>query len=335
MIPVQQVPDGQLESDMENQRDSVCSLDMTPLPWRIIGCLSIVMISEPISLTILFPFVYFMVKDFQLSQDERDIGYYVGLIASAFSLAQFCTSLGWGWLSDRIGRRPVLLIGLAGNTLTMLAFGLSRSLVWAILSRALCGALNGNIAVAKTVLGEITDSSNRAFGFSVFGFTWGIGMVMGPAIGGFLAFPSKYLPVLFGGCTFLEENPYFLPCLVSALISIAGFLIGIFVLPETNTCVGNCDSKETLQEQDSFATALPADEFHRDSQDPDDEETDVMQNEKTPLLQKDVHSHPPLGYATYNTVIGYGSISFFNIILDETFPLWASTAPALGMLPFF
>jgi hypothetical protein len=68
----------------------------TPLPKKIIFVLSIVLFSEPMSLTILFPFVYFMVRDFGMA-DEKDIGFYVGFIASAFSMAQFLTSLLWGW----------------------------------------------------------------------------------------------------------------------------------------------------------------------------------------------------------------------------------------------
>lgn len=117
-----------------------------------------------------------MVKDFGFA-DEKQIGYYVGFIASAFSLAQFMTSIFWGYLSDRIGRRPILLIGLLGNTLTILSFGQSHSLIWAIGSRAACGFLNGNIGVAKCVMGEITDKTNQAVGFSYIGLTWGVGMV--------------------------------------------------------------------------------------------------------------------------------------------------------------
>jgi MFS family permease len=71
--------------------------------------------------------------------------------------------------SDKIGRRPVLLIGLIGNTITILAFGQSHTLTWAIASRAACGFLNGNIGVAKSVMGEITDATNQAKGFSIFG----------------------------------------------------------------------------------------------------------------------------------------------------------------------
>jgi MFS family permease len=86
-----------------------------------------------------------MVRDFHLSDDERDIGYFAGLVAASFSLAQFLTSVPWGIVSNHWGRRPVILIGLLGNVVTSILFGFSRSLQWAIITRACCGLLNGNL----------------------------------------------------------------------------------------------------------------------------------------------------------------------------------------------
>lgn len=124
--------------------------------------------------------------------------------ASSFFFAQFCTSIFWGYMSDRYGRRPILLLGLIGSTIASLFFGLSKSLAWAIVSRSMCGLLNGmthrmffsfvllktnlqifiplqhhigNVGVAKSMLGEIADPSNQSQAFGVFGFAWGIGMV--------------------------------------------------------------------------------------------------------------------------------------------------------------
>ncbi|KAJ3177700.1 hypothetical protein HK101_010201 [Irineochytrium annulatum] len=191
----------------------------TPLPYRIVTVLLFVIWAEPMSMTLIFPFIYFMVRDFLVdgsgTANEKDIGYYVGFIASAFSLAQFLTSIFWGWCSDKFGRRPILLLGLIGNTITILAFGVSHSLTWAILSRGACGFLNGNVGVAKCVMGEITDSTNQAKGFSMFGN------------------PVDTFPALFGGNEFLRVNPYFLPCLCSAVISLIGFVVGYFCLEET------------------------------------------------------------------------------------------------------
>jgi MFS family permease len=89
---------------------------------------------------------------------------YAGLIGASFSVAQFFTTFAWSWLSDRIGRRPVIMIGLFGNIITSLWFGLSKSFISALIARFSCGLLNGNIAVAKCVLGEVTDRTNQAKG---------------------------------------------------------------------------------------------------------------------------------------------------------------------------
>jgi MFS family permease len=73
-----------------------------------------------------------MVKGFGIAADEKDIGWYVGMLASSFCLAQLFTSLPWGWISDRIGRRPVILIGLVGNAITCSLFGWSKSFGFAV-----------------------------------------------------------------------------------------------------------------------------------------------------------------------------------------------------------
>lgn len=64
-------------------------------------------------------------------------------LASSFFFAQFCTSIFWGHMSDRYGRRPILLLGLCGSSISCIFFGLSKSLAWAVVSRSMCGLLNG------------------------------------------------------------------------------------------------------------------------------------------------------------------------------------------------
>jgi len=80
-------------------------------------------------------------------------------------------------MSNRVGRKPCLVFGLFGTCIAMVLFGLSKSLPWAIASRALCGMLNGNLAVSRTMVGELADICKVAKGraFSIFGFCMGIG----------------------------------------------------------------------------------------------------------------------------------------------------------------
>ena len=91
----------------------------------------------------IFPYVYYMVASFKVTNDERQIAIYAGMVTSAFAFAEFSTGVLWGRISDRVGRKPILLTGLAGTGLSMLVFGFAPSLPVALLARALGGLLNG------------------------------------------------------------------------------------------------------------------------------------------------------------------------------------------------
>lgn len=88
--------------------------------------------------------------------DPQKLGYFAGLIASSYYLSQLFSSFFWGYLSDIVGRRPILLIGVTLGSLSCCLFGFSKWLWWAILSRFLFGLLNGNLGVTKSYLTEIT-----------------------------------------------------------------------------------------------------------------------------------------------------------------------------------
>lgn len=84
-----------------------------------------------------------MVESFNIAQDEASIAMYVGMVTSAFAFAECASGVFWGRLSDRIGRKKVLLGGLFGTGLSMLLFGFAKSLPMALIARALGGLLNG------------------------------------------------------------------------------------------------------------------------------------------------------------------------------------------------
>ncbi|CAG8557427.1 1999_t:CDS:10 [Ambispora gerdemannii] len=154
------------------------------------------------------------------------------VLTSSFFFAQFCCAIFWGYMSDKFGRRPILLLGLLGNIITCVSFGTSKTLWWAIGSRSLNGALNGNVGVAKSMLGEITDSTNKASAFSLFGLTWGLGCIR-PTIGGYLSHPADHFPSIFGN-EFWRYYPYLLPCLVASSVSVTGLVVGYFMLLESH-----------------------------------------------------------------------------------------------------
>ncbi|KAJ3114597.1 hypothetical protein HDU96_001899 [Phlyctochytrium bullatum] len=242
---------------------------------------------------------------------------------------------------------------------------MSHSLSWAILSRAMCGFLNGNVGVAKCVMGEITDSTNQAKGFSIFGLMWGIGMICGPVLGGFLSNPTVVFPGVFGGCTFLEANPYFLPCLISAIISMIGFFIGFFYLEETSVKRGAYAPVPTDESIESKpAPSHEEDEEHEDIFDDNEIQRTVRVDPRDDTLRESVFTHVNepsgsssagrdveeagakaereaamttssfIGWNAVYAIFGYGLLSFQNIIFDETFSLWVVTPPGDGGLGF-
>lgn len=95
----------------------------------------------------IFPYIYYMIEDFHITDDKSKISVYAGMVTSAFTLAEFSTGVLWGRLSDRIGRKPVLLTGLAGTALSVLVFGFAPNLTVALLARALGGLLNGCVDI--------------------------------------------------------------------------------------------------------------------------------------------------------------------------------------------
>ncbi|TPX48499.1 hypothetical protein CcCBS67573_g10201 [Chytriomyces confervae] len=336
---------------------TVHPVQATPLPVNIITSLSFVIICEPLSLTVLFPFIYFMVRDFGIS-DDKEVGFYVGFIASSFSLAQFCTSLCWGWISERTGRKPVLLIGLIGNAISLLLFGQAHTLQAAIASRMLCGMLNGNVGICKCIIGEVTDSTNQSEGFSLINIMWSLGTIFGPMIGGLLANPVETYPGVFGSCAFLKENPYFLPCFVSALVSFTGFIVTAFLLEETNPnmkCIGrgvvaaeneeqfsqplnreHCFSAAKLRPQ--LISAVSTDETVLGASRGASSSALVIEEatESTPLLSTAgaVSRNSALGAASILAITGYTMLAFQTIILDEVFNLWVVTPREDGGLGY-
>jgi MFS family permease len=91
----------------------------------------------------IFPYAYYMVKDFNITDNESGLSMYVGMVTSSFAFAECISGIFWGRLSDRIGRKKVLLGGLFGTGLSMILFGFAKSLPMALVARALGGLLNG------------------------------------------------------------------------------------------------------------------------------------------------------------------------------------------------
>ncbi|KLO16145.1 MFS general substrate transporter [Schizopora paradoxa] len=172
-------------------------------------------------------------EDLKVTDKKSEIGYYSGVVDSLFAVCQLFTILQWGRLSDRIGRKPVILLGLIGVAVSTFSFGLAKTFWWAVISRALAGALSGNTAVVQSVVGEITDETNQALAFPLTGISWSLGCIIGPMIGGNFVNPEKYYPETFGKIEILRTYPYLLPCLLSAVLTMCSIIVGAVFLKES------------------------------------------------------------------------------------------------------
>ena len=119
----------------------------------------------------------------------------VGLLFTLFSVAQFLTSPMLGALSDRYGRRPVLLIGIAGEAVGYFLFGTATSLAMLYVSRVVAGASSGNIGAAQAYIADISSLRQRTHSFALLGAAVSVGFLFGPALGGFLGQYDLRLPV--------------------------------------------------------------------------------------------------------------------------------------------
>ena len=166
---------------------------------------------------IIIPFLAYYVESFGANAAT------VGLLMSCYSLAQFIFAPIWGRISDRVGRRPILLLGLAGSVAGFTMFGLARTLVILFIGRAVMGIFGATIPTAQAAVADVTAPEHRARGMGLIGAAIGLGFILGPAIGGDLA--PKTEPFL--------HNPYAFPCLAAAGLALLNLVAAAFFLPES------------------------------------------------------------------------------------------------------
>jgi MFS transporter, DHA1 family, tetracycline resistance protein len=143
-------------------------------------------------------------------------GTMIGVLVLSYSAAQLFMAPVWGKLSDRFGRRPILIIGLIGSAISYLVFAFAGSILALLLSRVMAGVGGANVPVAQAYIADITPPERRAGGMGLIGAAFGLGFIFGPAIGGILAPISPAAPGLAAAAL----------CAVNALLA-------IFLLPES------------------------------------------------------------------------------------------------------
>ncbi|GJN07075.1 hypothetical protein PR202_ga24868 [Eleusine coracana subsp. coracana] len=173
------------------------------LPYKEFFFVGVTTLASALPITCLFPFMYFMVRDFHIAKIEEDIGFYAGFLAASYMVGRACGAIFWGIVADYIGRKPVIVFSILSVVILNALFGLSTTYYMAIATRLVLGALNGLLAPIKV---------NTA---------WGFGLIVGPALGGYLAQPAEKYPRIFSESSLFGRFPYLLPCLsVSSLSAV-------------------------------------------------------------------------------------------------------------------
>jgi MFS transporter, DHA1 family, multidrug resistance protein len=177
---------------------------------RSITILFFTMIVVMLGFGIIIPLMPFYVESFGAG------GLALGALMAEFGLLQFFFSPFWGSLSDRVGRKKILSLGIFGNAIAMLFFGLSTELWMLFAARALAGILSSaTIPTAQAYISDTTSEQDRSRGMGILGAAFGIGMVLGPGIGGLLSKGAL-------------STPFFL----ASALSIVALLLVLFFLPE-------------------------------------------------------------------------------------------------------
>jgi MFS transporter, DHA1 family, tetracycline resistance protein len=151
-------------------------------------------------------------------------------ISASYSLMQFIFVPFWGRLSDRIGRRPILLLSIGGACAAYIFMGLTRSLAGLIIARVFSGIAGANLSVAQAYIADVTKPEERAKGMGLVGAAFGLGFIFGPAIGGLLStLPHSVLPRALWGW---EQS---LPFFAAAFLAALNLLLAFRWLPESRT----------------------------------------------------------------------------------------------------
>ncbi|CAN1837612.1 Probable peptide/nitrate transporter At3g43790 [Linum perenne] len=249
-----------------------------------------------------FSSLFQQIKDFHIAEREEDIGFYAGFVGSSFMIGRALTSFFWGRLADRYGRKPVILIGTFSVVIFNALFGLSSSFWMAISMRFLLGCFNSLLGTIRAYASEVCREEHRSLALSIVSTSRGVGLIIGPAIGGFFAQPAEKYPSLFSKNSIFGRFPYFLPCLLISIYSL-GVFIACWWLPETLHMHG----REASAEESSVKGRV----------------------EEMPQKQNLLKNWPLM-----STIIVYCVFSLQEIAYSEIFSLWAVSDKKYGGLSF-
>src|SRR6056297_2015934 len=159
----------------------------------------------------------------------------IGLLAASYSATQFVFAPLLGSLSDRVGRRPVLVLSLFGSVVAWVVFGLATALWLLFASRMLAGAMGGNISTAQAYVADVTPPERRAAALGYIGAAFGLGFIFGPGIGAVLSFDATIAAVESVAPAAVPVTRFSLPSFAAAFFSLCGVVVALAFLPESRS----------------------------------------------------------------------------------------------------
>jgi DHA1 family tetracycline resistance protein-like MFS transporter len=175
-----------------------------------LGIIFLILLMDVIGISILYPVAPYLVKQYS------DQALMVTMLTVIYAVAQFFAAPLMGKLGDRYGRRPVLLISILGSAIGYVVFGIGGALWVLFLSRLIDGITAGNMSTASACIADISSPEARPKNFGLIGVAWGVGLIIGPALGAVLG-----------------QIDLVLPAFVAATLSILSLLLVYFYLPES------------------------------------------------------------------------------------------------------
>jgi MFS family permease len=180
-----------------------------PRPKNVLLPIFLIVAVDVLGMTIILPLLPFYAERYGASPFK------VGMLVTTYALCQLLAGPVLGKLSDRYGRRPLLIISQLGTFAGFLVLGWARSLIWIFFSRFLDGITAGNLSLAQAYISDVTEPENRAKSFGVIGIAFGLGFLIGPALSGYLA-----------------QFDYSYPAWAAAALSFTSVLCTYFLLPQ-------------------------------------------------------------------------------------------------------
>jgi ferrochelatase len=161
----------------------------------------------------------------------KSIVLFGGILGALYSLLQFIAAPIWGAISDRVGRKPVLVISLVGLLVSYFIWFFSGNFTLLILSRAIGGIMSGNLSIASAIVADVTDDKNRSKGMAVIGIAFALGFVLGPAMGGILSQVNlvRWNPAL----GVIGVNQFSTPALAAFILTLINIFMVLFIFKET------------------------------------------------------------------------------------------------------